>query len=619
MPQSAATTTTKPSQKKKGLFFFLCMTTMKLRAPIVMSPEMEEDYEDTNYGSLMRLQPSTETTRVSVEVNRLKLALPKVLIDDEEAAKEWIWQNCKSSILSSMSILHNDEPSELDKAHKSLMLLDHIAMVQQLYLKNEEPSVVFGTLLDKLLELMQSEYGFIGEIKHEADGTMFLQTHAITNIAWNAATQAFYEDNKESGLKFTNLKSLFGHVMVNAEPMIANEPGKHPSSCGIPEGHPPLNHFLGIPFFEAGGTTMTGMVGIANKHGGYSEEDIKFLEPFTATCSNLIRGYNAIRENKNWINILEERVAERTKELQLANIHLEDANQKVVKASKAQLQHFACMSHEIRTPLNCIIGLSSLLQETELNPYQNDSLRMIMTSGDLLLTVVNDVLDYSKLESGHVDIDIKKSDIQEALDAVVHSVAQKAKSKQLTLQTYYGTNVPQYAQTDSRRLQQILYNLLGNATKFSKDGGVVELHVSLIDRMTMTTGESTIEPAHACPHLEKKQQDRDDGTTAEPNEQLQPEDRCPFLAVQKEAAKVKSNRSAKKCPHHHGQEEQSRAIDRASSSRAVYPADVSSSSQEEDNVVIQEMAPSRHILRFMVKDYGTGIQKKDFGRIFMRK
>lgn len=90
------------------------------------------------------------------------------------------------------------------------------------------------------------------------------------------------------------------------------------------------------------------MVGIANKPGGYSPADIDFLEPFTVTCSNLIQAYGAMRENRQLINSLEERVAKRTSELQLANKKLEEANEKVKKAAAAQLTHFACMSHEIR-------------------------------------------------------------------------------------------------------------------------------------------------------------------------------------------------------------------------------------------------------------------------------
>jgi len=90
------------------------------------------------------------------------------------------------------------------------------------------------------------------------------------------------------------------------------------------------------------------MVGIANKPGGYTEEDVEFLEPFVVTCSNLIRAYHAIQENKRLINNLEEKVAERTVELSQANDRLEAANRRVVAASAAQLTHFACMSHEIR-------------------------------------------------------------------------------------------------------------------------------------------------------------------------------------------------------------------------------------------------------------------------------
>jgi hypothetical protein len=105
---------------------------------------------------------------------------------------------------------------------------------------------------------------------------------------------------------------------------------------------------LGVPFFDQGYEDMTGMVGIANNPGGYSQEDVDFIEPFMVTCSNLIQAYNALNENKRLINTLEEKVAERTRELSLANDRLEASNQRVVAASAAQLTHFACMSHEIR-------------------------------------------------------------------------------------------------------------------------------------------------------------------------------------------------------------------------------------------------------------------------------
>lgn len=295
-----------------------------------------------------------------------------------------------------------------------LLLLDTLGRVQRRFFEREEQKIVFGTLLEELLIVLNSEYGFIGETIHDEEGKFCLQTHAITNIAWDAATRQFYEDNKEFGLRFYNMNSLFGHVLTSWKPVISNTPGQDHRAAGIPEGHPPLNAFLGIPFFDKVGR-LNGMVGIANKPGGYSQADIEFLEPFSITCSNLIQAYIQQRENKMLITTLEEKVKERTFNLELANKRLEAANQEVLRASANQLKHFACMSHEIRTPLTCIIGMSSILAETKLSPMQEESVRMIVSSGNLLVTVVNDVLDYSKLESGNVDVEVRKSNLQDLL------------------------------------------------------------------------------------------------------------------------------------------------------------------------------------------------------------
>lgn len=188
---------------------------------------------------------------------------------------------------------------------------------------------------------------------------------------------------------------------------------------------------MGIPFFENNGK-LIGLVGIANKPNGYVQEDADFLEPFMVTCSNLLQAFQQVQENESLINTLEQKVRDRTRELQVSNERLKQANRQVVQTSAQQLQHFACMSHEIRTPLNCIVGLSSLLQESKLSPMQEDSMRMIVMSGDLLLTVVNDVLDYSRLESGNVDIEIQE---QSARNIDLYGAFNRDEG---SIQTYFG-------------------------------------------------------------------------------------------------------------------------------------------------------------------------------------
>jgi len=180
---------------------------------------------------------------------------------------------------------------------------------------------------------------------------------------------------------------------------------------------------------------------------------------------------------------VELKVKERTCRLEALNRELEEANNKIATASASQLQHFACMSHEIRTPLNCIIGLSSLLEDSDLNPMQKESMEMIVSSGKLLRQIVDDVLDYSKLESGNAEVLFKDINLQETLSAVIHLIktSRITEEKGLTIETTYDRLLPEFIKTDSRRVQQILYNLLGNAIKFGRQNTAVEFGVHIID------------------------------------------------------------------------------------------------------------------------------------------
>lgn len=165
-------------------------------------------------------------------------------------------------------------------------LLQTLFEAHQQYIEKKNPKIIFEGLLQALLELTNSEYGFIGEIKQDARGNPFLKTMAITNIAWNQETRDFYDKSAPSGLEFYNLNTLFGAAITSGRPVISNDPDSDPRAGGRPPGHPPLNSFLGAPLI--GGSGMVGLVGVANRPQGYDQDLLKWLGPLLATCSSMI-------------------------------------------------------------------------------------------------------------------------------------------------------------------------------------------------------------------------------------------------------------------------------------------------------------------------------------------
>ena len=156
--------------------------------------------------------------------------------------------------------------------------------------------LVFDNLLKSIINLTESEYGFIGDVNYTDKGDPYLKCHAITNISWNKQTREFYKKNAPDGMIFYNLGTLFGEVMTTGKTVISNNPSADPKRGGLPKGHPPLNCFLGLPMHRDG--KLVGMIGIANRSGGYNKKVVKYLQPLLSTCGAIIEEYRNKERHK---------------------------------------------------------------------------------------------------------------------------------------------------------------------------------------------------------------------------------------------------------------------------------------------------------------------------------
>ncbi|MEU9130620.1 response regulator [Kitasatospora sp. NPDC048540] len=143
------------------------------------------------------------------------------------------------------------------------------------------------------------------------------------------------------------------------------------------------------------------------------------------------------------------------------------------ESARSKSSFLATMSHEIRTPMNAVIGMTELLQGTRLTDEQRGFVEVIASSGELLLTIINDVLDYSKIAAGRLELELQPMGVQDCVESALDLVAPRGAEKSLELACLVDPGVPHAVVGDRSRLRQILSNLLSNAVKFTESGQVV--------------------------------------------------------------------------------------------------------------------------------------------------
>ena len=207
-------------------------------------------------------------------------------LTNEEQHSGLNYLNLATSILA--TFIHQKKAEE--KLARNNQLLQAMSQIQQSYLNNPKNTQFFDGILHHLLQLTDSEYGFIGRILIDHNDQKYLRTYALTDISWNQETQDLYLKNIGKGMKFQNLNTLFGAVILTGEHVISNHPESDPRSGGLPPGHPPMKCFLGVPLYYQ--SHLIGMAGVANTPKGYHESITEEIAPFIQTCATVIEMFN---------------------------------------------------------------------------------------------------------------------------------------------------------------------------------------------------------------------------------------------------------------------------------------------------------------------------------------
>ncbi|HED14362.1 MAG TPA: response regulator, partial [Gammaproteobacteria bacterium] len=246
----------------------------------------------------------------------------------------------------------------------------------------------------------------------------------------------------------------------------------HPDSVGFPEGNTSMHSLLGVPIIFSG--EVLGAIYLTDRSDNcdFSEDDEHAITLLASACAIALSNLRNAQSELAVVN----------QHLQTREIELELINEELTQANEAKSQFLTNTSHELRTPLNAIIGFSELLRDPRmglLSDKQNRYVNHVHASGKRLLTIINDLLDISKIEAGMMMIDETPCHPGQIAREVIHGLAPLADGKHITLQLEDVCPDDEKVTLDGGKLHQIMVNLIGNAIKFTSDQGRVTIHVSI--------------------------------------------------------------------------------------------------------------------------------------------
>ena len=334
-------------------------------------------------------------------------------------------------------------------------LLKAVHDAQSHFIVQDEPGQVFDDLIEVLLELSGSKYGFIDELFHDSDGTPHLLARAITDIAWNDETSAIYRRFLDGSLTFDNMSSLFGTVVTTGRAVISNDAPNDPLRCGVPSGHPPLEAFLGIPLWASG--ELMGMIGLANRAGGYDHATIESLDPIATACANILWA----ERNRDQRRRTETALVESNEALSRANAELESFTYSV--------------SHDLRAPLRAMTGFARLLitdAPAGLSEEHRHYLDRIATNAARLGDLIDDLLTLSRV--GRQGLNMTAVLPGPVVEHILEVFADELKGRNVNIEV--GDLPP--CRADRQLLGLVFQNLLGNAIKFTNQHPAAHIAVS---------------------------------------------------------------------------------------------------------------------------------------------
>lgn len=317
---------------------------------------------------------------------------------------------------------------------------------------------------------------------------IFLEKLSETEKLNQQLSQKIKEAEEAQNLAMKNEVLLRSVIASSLDGMITlNDEG-----C-ITTWNPAAEEMFGYTQEEVIGNEMANLIIPPEHREAHKQGFSRFLQTHTSNIMNRRLELKAMRKDGSTFPAELTITAARHNNRYYFNGFIRDISERVQKesellqtrlqaelAAKAKTDFLSVMSHEIRTPLHAIIGFSHLLLDNRPRPDQMEFLNMLKFSGETLLHIINDILDFNKLESGKLELDQEEFSLKELLDNIYKTFLPKSKEKGIELLLHYDANLPASIKADPGRLSQVLNNLVSNAIKFTHTG-YVKIEVNLVD------------------------------------------------------------------------------------------------------------------------------------------